>query len=89
MSKLKIALDHAQSKTELSHKDIMSIKRSRKHVDARYHVIKMLKDDFGLSYSHIGRLMNKDHTTIMHVYERGIASKTIRPDYEKEIVIYE
>lgn len=61
--------------------------RNAEFVAARRYVVERLRDELGLSYPHIGKLLGRDHTTIMNLYEtrqqwrgwlqvRGLSPKT-------------
>lgn len=44
--------------------------RTKYVVQDRIKLIKTLRDDFKLSYPHIGKLLNRNHTTIIHLYNQ-------------------
>lgn len=52
-------------------KDILGARRSRPFVTARHAVICALADNTGLSLAGIGRLINKDHTTVLHALRKA------------------
>jgi Bacterial dnaA protein helix-turn-helix len=67
--------------------DILSKKRNREIVNARHCIIFILRNKYRLSYSEIGRLMNRDHTSIMYaidVFEKYMANDDdIRESFNK------
>lgn len=52
-------------------KDILGRRRSKPFVTARHAVICALADNTGLSLAGIGRLINKDHTTVLHALRKA------------------
>lgn len=50
---------------------VFSPNRTPRVVDARNASIALLRDLFGLSYPQLGRIFNRDHTTVMHSYNRA------------------
>ena len=44
--------------------------RRREVVDIRSALVKSLRNDWHMTYSAIGRLMNRDHATAMNLYSR-------------------
>jgi chromosomal replication initiation ATPase DnaA len=50
---------------------LRSPNRKRKYHIARYRAMRRLRDDLGLSYPQIGRLLHRDHTTIMEALAKG------------------
>ena len=73
---------------EVSIIDMRGQGRNAEFVVARRYVVERLRDELGLSYPHIGKLLGgRDHTTIMNLYEtrqqwrewlqmRGLSPKT-------------
>ena len=53
----------------ITHDRLISKQRSVRVVAARDIIIKCLRDD-GWSYPEIGRLLNRDHSTIVHALKR-------------------
>jgi chromosomal replication initiator protein len=50
---------------------VFSTNRTPRVCDARNTSIVLLRDMFGLSYPQLGRIFNRDHTTVMHSYNRA------------------
>lgn len=48
---------------------ILSRIREREVVDARHMYAAVLKFEFGHTYEHIGEILDRDHTTIIHALE--------------------
>lgn len=60
-----VAKKHGVSITSLVGKT-----RQRDIVDIRSALVKSLRNDWNMSFPAIGRLFNRDHSTIMHLYQR-------------------
>lgn len=57
----------------LTENDIYGWRKDTPRVAARWEVIRRARD-WGWSYSHIGRALNRDHTTIIHACKKmGVA----------------
>ena len=53
-------------KSGYSVNELRSDRRARNLVKARWGCIKEMRDDLNMSLPEIGRVMNRDHTTILH-----------------------
>ena len=49
--------------------EILSRIRKREVIDARFMYIAVLKNEFGHTLEHIGEILGRDHTTIMHALQ--------------------
>jgi chromosomal replication initiator protein len=54
----------------ISIEDILSNTREKKVVYPRQIITYLLRDILGMSFKNIGQLLNKDHSTIIHSYEK-------------------
>lgn len=59
---------------------ILSPARHSELVDVRIKIIRVLKDRWGMTYRSIGRLMQRDHKTIMYLYTRPVKKLWTKPD---------
>ncbi len=59
--------------------DIRGPSRKQNLVEARWVCAEVLRRRSGLSYGAIGRLLNRDHRTIMHACESVASLKKYRP----------
>jgi chromosomal replication initiator protein len=50
--------------------DILSAKRQRKYVRARYMAMAICRDYCGASFPEIGRAFHRDHSTVMYAMDR-------------------
>lgn len=48
---------------------ILSRVRGREVIDARFIFVAVMKREFGHTLEHIGKILNRDHTTIIHALE--------------------
>ena len=48
---------------------ILSRVRDREVIDARFIFVAVMKREFGHTLKHIGKILNRDHTTIIHSLE--------------------
>lgn len=55
---------------QISQEDIFSNSREKRIVYPRQVITYLLRDILGLSFKNIGNILNKDHTTIIHSYEK-------------------
>lgn len=69
---------------DVSPEEIMSHRRSRKTVKARYAIQKAMSLR-GNSTSGIGRMMDRDHTTIMHALRKADMWSENDPVYKERI----
>lgn len=58
------------NESNISIHEIKSKSRKREHVMVRDKTIFRLRNELNLSYGDIGRLLNRDHSTVMTAYER-------------------
>lgn len=49
--------------------DMRGAGRNAEFVAARRYAVERLRDELGLSYPHIGKLLGRDHTSIMNLYQ--------------------
>lgn len=49
--------------------DITSRMRKREYIDARFIFAHMLYDEFKYTFEHIGEILGRDHTSIIHAVE--------------------
>jgi hypothetical protein len=50
--------------------DIAGQAKSQKFVDCRFEIYYRLRRELGLSLMQVGRMLNKDHTSVLHGYRR-------------------
>lgn len=50
--------------------DVLGKSRPSGLIRARFHIYTVLRDELKMSYSQIGRVMKRDHSTVMHGIER-------------------
>lgn len=62
--------------------DIRGHQRNRHFVEARWVCAEVLRSQNGLSYPAIGRLLNRDHTTIMHACQSVQHLRKYRPSIQ-------
>jgi chromosomal replication initiator protein len=55
---------------DVSIADVMGQSRSRHIAKVRHHVMWRLKKELGMSLDQIGRLLNRDHTTVLYAIRR-------------------
>jgi len=48
--------------------------RHRELVDVRAKIVRALKDKWNMTYVSIGRLLNRDHTSILYLYRRPVTN---------------
>lgn len=62
--------------------DIVGPRRFKRLLPARVFVARRLRSELGLSYPHIARIMNRDHTTIQHYVKLKAFKEKKRERYE-------
>jgi chromosomal replication initiation ATPase DnaA len=67
--------------TGVSSQLIMSGSRVLEHALARFVVIWVARESRAVNYSRIGRVLGRDHSTIMHGEQRAIELRKINPDF--------
>lgn len=50
--------------------EILSRVRGREVIDARFIFVAVMKREFGHTLKHIGKILDRDHTTIIHALEK-------------------
>jgi len=50
--------------------DVAGQAKSQKFVDCRFEIYYRLRRELGLSLMQVGRMLNKDHTSVLHGYRR-------------------
>ncbi len=80
---IKIIAEHY----ELKEDDIFKKTRTKDIVQARQFLIYFLREITQLSYTSIGQLLNKDHTTIIYAYEKIVEKMKNNPEFHQEIEI--
>lgn len=50
--------------------DMAGQAKSQKFVDCRFEIYYRLRRELGLSLTQVGRMLNKDHTSVLHGYRR-------------------
>lgn len=63
--------------------EILSNTRKRNSVDARHYYCAVLRKQLGYSVTAIGKLVNKDHTTIVHGTQKFYDRCSIDESYKK------
>ncbi|TSC61517.1 MAG: chromosomal replication initiation protein, partial [Parcubacteria group bacterium Athens0416_74] len=63
---------------------VISHTRKKQVVRVRDLIIYMLREYGDMSYPSIGRMLNRDHTTIIHAYNKIKSEILINPELEKE-----
>lgn len=63
--------------------EILSNTRRRGLVDARHYYCAVLRKQLGYSVTAIGKLVNKDHTTIVHGTQKFYDRCSVDEDYKK------
>ncbi len=58
--------------------DLRSRCRDRRHVEARQYAAVRLRSELGLSNAVIGRLINRDHASVVHLRQRAERTCRIR-----------
>lgn len=76
-------INEVAEKRGLSAKEIKSEKAWRYLVAARFEAVKRLRDELGYSFPQIGRLLNRDHTTILYNYSAERRAKKRANYYRK------
>lgn len=71
----------------LKENDVLKKIRKKEYVEARSVVIYFLREICQYSYSYIGEIFNKDHTTILHSYEKVVEKMKKSPEFNQEIEI--
>jgi len=59
-------------KYRVKRKDLLSPIRSQFVMPARFEAIYRIREEKALSWAQIGRIFNRDHTTILHGYRRHL-----------------
>lgn len=62
-------MNDASAKFDVPVDQISGITRVRAHVECRRYVVERLHDELLLSYPKIGRILNRDHTSVLHLYQ--------------------
>ena len=76
-AKTRIYLDFIKKETGV---DIFAKNRKRKTVDVRTVVCKILRDDHGLRYEEIGKIIGKHHATVIHMVENTFPTTIMEKD---------
>lgn len=67
--------------------DILKRLRKREYVETRNIVIYFFREICQYSYSHIGEILQKDHTTILHSYEKMVEKMKNNPEFNQELEV--
>ena len=57
--------------------DILGKRRLKLIVDARHDAMYRMRNDLRMTYSHIGLIFNRDHSTVIHAVEKVTNEKYI------------
>ena len=80
---IKIIADHYEIKED----DIFKKTRTKNLVEIRQFLIYLLREISQLSYTSIGQLLKKDHTTIIYAYEKVVEKMKNNYEFQQEIEI--
>lgn len=78
---IKILVDYY----EIEEQDIFKKTRTKHLVEIRQNLVFFLRELGHLSYTSIGQLLKKDHTTIIYAYEKVVEKIKIDPEFSQEI----
>jgi chromosomal replication initiator protein len=67
--------------------DVFKKLRKKEYVEIRGIVVYLLRELCQYSYSHIGEIFNKDHTTVLHAYQKIVEKIEKYPEFSREIEI--
>lgn len=80
---IKVITNHFEIKEE----DIFKKTRTKNLVEIRHFLIYLLREISQLSYTSIGQLLKKDHTTIIYAYEKVVKKMKTDSEFNQEIEI--
>lgn len=66
----RILIAQVLTKHQMTFIDIAGHAKSKKFCDCRFEVYYRLRRELGLSLMQIGRMLNKDHTSVLHGYRK-------------------
>ena len=75
---------HAADLFGIAMRDILSNRRALPYCKARWALMRALRDGRECSLPHIGEVLNRDHTTIMHGLTRAQELYATDPDYAEK-----
>lgn len=67
--------------------DVLKRLRKREYVETRNIIIYFLREICQYSYSRIGEMLRKDHTTVLHSYEKVVEKMKDNPDFNQDLEI--
>ena len=75
-------IDKTVKKYKVKRRDLQGRCRNRQVVEYRMMLYTIMRNDLGYSLKRIGRLFNRDHSSVIHLLNQHAEVMSVDPDYE-------